>query len=93
MCSQLNICVAQGLVRSDLGRQLGRDHADARPFDRRGLQTDAADETALFFLGQLDLNHVWLQLGTLGRKTGWNEYYIVNTRMPFESSSRDDGGG
>jgi hypothetical protein len=42
---------------------------------RARLQTDAADETALFFLGKLDLNYVWLQLGTLGRKTGWNEYW------------------
>jgi hypothetical protein len=33
------------------------------------------DTTALFFLGKLDLNYVWLVLGTLGRKTGWNEYW------------------
>lgn len=33
------------------------------------------DESALFFLGKLDLNYVWLQLGTLGRKTGWDEYW------------------
>jgi hypothetical protein len=26
-------------------------------------------------LGKLDLNYVWLQLGTLGRKTGWSEYW------------------
>jgi hypothetical protein len=33
------------------------------------------DETALFFLGKLDLNYVWLQLGLLGHKTGWDEYW------------------
>ena len=33
------------------------------------------DPTALFFLGKLDLNYVWLHLGTLGRKTGWGEYW------------------
>ena len=33
------------------------------------------DEEALFLLGRLDLNYVWLQLGTLGRKTGWSEYW------------------
>ena len=33
------------------------------------------DETALFFLGKIDLNYVWLQLGTLGRKTGWDEFW------------------
>ncbi len=32
------------------------------------------DET-LFLLGKLDLNYVWLQLGTLGHKTGWSEYW------------------
>jgi len=30
---------------------------------------------ALFFLGKLDLNYVWLQLGPLHRKTGWDEYW------------------
>jgi hypothetical protein len=29
----------------------------------------------LFFLGKVDLNDVWLQSGTLGRKTGWDEYW------------------
>jgi hypothetical protein len=42
---------------------------------RRRLAADPGDEVALFFLGKLDLNYVWLQLGTLGRKTGWNEYW------------------
>ena len=32
------------------------------------------DDDTLFFLGKIDLNYVWLQLGTLGRKTGWDEY-------------------
>jgi hypothetical protein len=42
---------------------------------RARLQNDPADEEALFFLGKLDLNYVWLQLGTVGRKTGWSEYW------------------
>ena len=33
------------------------------------------DEEALFFLGKLDLNYVWLELGLLGHKTGWDEYW------------------
>jgi hypothetical protein len=33
------------------------------------------DAEALFFLGKMDLNYVWLQLATLGRKTGWDEYW------------------
>jgi hypothetical protein len=39
------------------------------------LAKDPADEAALFYLGKLDLNYVWLQLGTLGHKTGWGEYW------------------
>lgn len=42
---------------------------------RARLKDDPADETALFFLGKLDLNYVWLQLGTFGRRTGWSEYW------------------
>jgi hypothetical protein len=39
------------------------------------LRADPDNETALFFLGKLDINYVWLQLGPLGRKTGWDEYW------------------
>lgn len=42
---------------------------------RTMLRANPADETALFFLGKLDLNYVWLQLGPLGRRTGWDEYW------------------
>jgi hypothetical protein len=33
------------------------------------------DDETLFLLGKLNLNYVWLQLGTLGHKTGWSEYW------------------
>jgi tetratricopeptide (TPR) repeat protein len=33
------------------------------------------DDVALFYLGKIDLNYVWLQLGPLGRKKGWDEYW------------------
>ena len=39
------------------------------------LKAKPADEEALFFLGKLDLNYVWLELGLLGHKTGWDEYW------------------
>jgi len=39
------------------------------------LKTIPADEAALFLLGKIDLNYVWLQLGPLSRKTGWDEYW------------------
>jgi hypothetical protein len=42
---------------------------------REILQKTPGDETALFHLGKLDLNYVWLQLGLLGKKTGWDEYW------------------
>jgi tetratricopeptide (TPR) repeat protein len=42
---------------------------------RARLQANPKDDTAQFFLGKLDLNYVWLHLGTLGRRTGWNEYW------------------
>jgi tetratricopeptide (TPR) repeat protein len=39
------------------------------------LKTKPNDQEALFFLGKLDLNYVWLELGLLGHKTGWDEYW------------------
>jgi hypothetical protein len=38
---------------------------------RETLKTKPTDQYALFFLGKLDLNYVWLQLGLLGHKTYW----------------------
>jgi hypothetical protein len=46
----------------------------AQTLARAHLKTNPADDEALFFLGKMDLNYVWLQLGTLGRKTGLEEY-------------------
>src|SRR6185503_9969345 len=42
---------------------------------RTRLKAKPDDEEALFFLGKLDLNYVWLELGLLGHKTGWDEYW------------------
>jgi hypothetical protein len=42
---------------------------------RTTLRSNPGDEAALFFLGKLDLNYVWLQLGPLHRRTGWDEYW------------------
>jgi len=42
---------------------------------RARLQMVPEDDNARFLLGKLDLNHVWLQLGLLGHKTGWSEYW------------------
>lgn len=51
------------------------DTARGQALARARLATNPLDETGLFFLGKLDLNYVWLHLGTLGRKTGWTEYW------------------
>ena len=51
------------------------DTTEGQALTRARLHADPADEAALFFLGKLNLNYVWLQLGPLGRKTGWNEYW------------------
>jgi hypothetical protein len=47
----------------------------AQRIARAHLEVSPKNEEALFFLGKLDLNYVWLHLGTLGRKTGWDEYW------------------
>jgi len=48
---------------------LGRAAARAR------LAQTPGDPEALFYLGKLNLNYVWLQAGTLGRRAGWSEYW------------------
>ncbi len=51
------------------------DIAKGQAAARAQLMAAPGDTDALFMLGKLDLNYVWLQLGTLGRKTGWSEYW------------------
>ena len=41
---------------------------------RARLKEQPTDDETRFLLGKLDLNYVWLQVGTIGRKTGWAEY-------------------
>ena len=62
---------------------------------RARLADNPADDEARFFLGKLDLNYVWLQLATVGRKTGWSEYWearksldAVLTRQPDHIRAR-----
>jgi hypothetical protein len=51
------------------------DTARSQAFARARLKAQPDDQETLFFLGKTDLNYVWLQLGTLGKKTGWDEYW------------------
>jgi hypothetical protein len=52
-----------------------KDIAEGQKAARDMLRRNPRDASALFYLGKLDLNFVWLQLGPLGRKTGWDEYW------------------
>ena len=51
------------------------DIAHGQALARKRLTANPDDDEARFFLGKLDLNYVWLQLGPLGKKTGWDEYW------------------
>ena len=51
------------------------DVARGQAVARARLEVNPGDEAMLFLLGKLDLNYVWLQLGTLGRRTGWGQYW------------------
>jgi hypothetical protein len=59
----------------DQMEQFMRDLKSGQTLARTALEQNPRDATALYFLGKLDLNYVWLVLGTLGRKTGWNEFW------------------
>lgn len=65
----------QCAVCPDLLSAFLTETARSQAIARARLQKDPDDETTLFLLGKIDLNYVWLQLGTLGRKTGWREYW------------------
>jgi hypothetical protein len=51
------------------------DTEQGQTIARERLRTHPGDEDGLFFLGKLNLIYVWLQVETLGRKTGWNAYW------------------
>jgi hypothetical protein len=59
----------------DLIKAFDRETDRGQEVARARLREAPTDEAALFFLGKIDLNHVWLYLGTLGQKTGWTEYW------------------
>ncbi len=57
------------------------DFKEGQAVARERLAETPGDETARFFLGKLNLNYVWLQLGPLGKRTGWNEYWEARRSM------------
>src|SRR6202008_1409898 len=42
---------------------------------RARLEAVPQDSGTRLLLGKIDLTYVWLQLGVLGHKTGWSEYW------------------
>jgi tetratricopeptide (TPR) repeat protein len=58
----------------DVIAEFTKDQLHGSALAREKLKTAPTDETALFYLGKLDLNFVWLHLGLLGKKTGLDEY-------------------
>ena len=57
---------------------------------RATLEDDPADDEARFFLGKLDLNYVWLQLATVGRKTGLGEFREARASLNTVLERRPD---
>lgn len=64
-CAPCGEILATFTAEQRRGQALARAHLEANP----------ADLEVRFLLGKIDLNYVWLQLGTIGRKTGWDEYW------------------
>ena len=64
------------------------DTAKGQAIARAQLDVDARDTTTLFYLGKLNLNCVWLHIETLGRKTGWREYWDARRRL--DAALRDN---
>jgi len=57
---------------------------------RARLMRNPVDDEAQFFLGKLDLSYVWLQLATIGRKTGWKEYWEARKSLDAVLKRRPD---
>jgi hypothetical protein len=67
-----------------------RDVTDGRARAQAALDRDPGDVDALFLLGKIDLNDVWMQLATLGRRTGWHEYWEARHSMDAVLVARPD---
>jgi hypothetical protein len=77
--SELRTTALHFQIRRALGEPKDRGKAWkacelGRAAARAAVEAEPADDEALFLLGKLDLNYVWLQLATVGRKTGIGEF-------------------
>ena len=66
------------------------EFALGRAAARAVVEDDPTDDEALFFLGKLDLNYVWLQLATVGRKTGLGEFKEARRSLETVLERRPD---
>ncbi|MEO5741336.1 MAG: hypothetical protein ABIS29_12155 [Vicinamibacterales bacterium] len=76
------------VVCPDLLKAFLTDTKKGQIIARARLLKNPADDDALFFLGKLNLNYVWLHLETLGRKTGWSEYW--EARRSLDAALKDN---
>jgi hypothetical protein len=74
----------------DLTRVFLAELAVGQAAARARLTRNPVDDEALFFLGKIDLNYVWLQLATIGRKTGWKEYWEARRSLDAMLKRRPD---
>lgn len=73
----LKTCATCPALVADFAAEFNR----GKTLARSALAADPRNDAALFFLGKLDLNYVWLQLGPLQRKTGWDEYWEARASL------------
>lgn len=66
------------------------DTARGQVAARAQLASAPDDVATRFLLSKLDLNYVWLQLGVLGRKTGWGEYWEARRGLDKVLSTQPD---
>jgi hypothetical protein len=67
----LDQCASCARLMADFQEDVSRGLEIARA----RVRANAGDTEAMFYVGKLNLNWVWLHLGTLGRRTGWNQYW------------------
>ena len=66
------------------------EFALGRAAARAAVEDDPTNDDARFFLGKLDLNYVWLQLATVGRKTGLGEFREARASLNAVLERRPD---
>lgn len=73
--SDKNKALKACLSCADLIKAFKAEYARGLTLARAAVARQPKDALALFYLGKFNLNYVWLELGTLGHRTGWNEYW------------------